>query len=291
MVLDIKWVNEGKTFVDGYCTAQGGVEQFGEAGSAIMTLVITLHTAFTVCRFIPAWNWSLPVARGVVGLVYLFLTLWVSLGIGLHAGSQDDYMTPTPYWCWIGSKYLGQRIAGEYLWLWLTLVTSIVVYVPLFLWKHGNLSFIDGHWWQPRLHWTPPETAQVASQRKTSLSFLAYPVAYAFLVLPLSIIRWVTFGDASINPPSAWTFFAIILFGLTGTANVLLLLYTRPGVLLFTQTEEQVITVNTNRTDANGGRAPSVKMGSSTDLSIAENPDIGLTEPTAGFDDFEMGSV
>ena len=38
-VLDVKWVNEGMVYTGTYCTAQGTIQQLGETGVAIATLV------------------------------------------------------------------------------------------------------------------------------------------------------------------------------------------------------------------------------------------------------------
>jgi hypothetical protein len=59
-----------------------------------------------------------------------------------------------------------------------------------------------------------------------------YPLAYCFCVLPVSVARWTYFGGNN-NVPSAATFFAVFTHDLFGAVNVLLLLTTRPGLLLF----------------------------------------------------------
>src|SRR6266498_5630827 len=40
------------------------------------------------------------------------------------------------YWCWIADQYLSWRIA-EYLWLWFTLLLSLLTYIPIviYLWS------------------------------------------------------------------------------------------------------------------------------------------------------------
>jgi hypothetical protein len=35
------------------------------------------------------------------------------------------------YWCWIREAHLAFIITGEYMWLWLTLFFSLVLYIPL----------------------------------------------------------------------------------------------------------------------------------------------------------------
>ena len=50
------------------------------------------------------------------------------------------------YWCWIGKDYRIHSITGQYLWLWLAVLVSIVVYIPLFLWSKGFITIPDNNW-------------------------------------------------------------------------------------------------------------------------------------------------
>ena len=57
------------------------------------------------------------------------------------------------------------------------------------------------------------------------------------ITLPLSVVRWIAFLKGSPVPPAA-TFAAVMLFGLSGTCNTILLLTTRPESGLFTRTND-----------------------------------------------------
>jgi hypothetical protein len=90
---------------------------------------------------------------GVVVLTYLFIALWVVIANLKYR----NYDTPTPvhisrfchhrvlpltlfgkYWCWISPEYSHERIAGEYLWFWITLFASVIVYIPLYFWAKSR---------------------------------------------------------------------------------------------------------------------------------------------------------
>ena len=62
-----------------------------------------------------------------------------------------------------------------------------------------------------------------------------YPLAYAIIILPVSITRWSSFGSNDV--PSAATFFSVSLHDLSGAINVLLFLVVRSELLLFTPPE------------------------------------------------------
>jgi hypothetical protein len=53
----------------------------------------------------------------------------------------------------------------EYLWLWLALFFTILVYVPLYLWMRGNLSIPDeAAWW--KLHFTRDLNPEFQARRR-----------------------------------------------------------------------------------------------------------------------------
>ncbi|KAG7446599.1 uncharacterized protein BT62DRAFT_1005888 [Guyanagaster necrorhizus] len=110
------------------------------------------------------------------------------------------------YWCWIGQDHTALRIIGEYVWFWLTLGMSSLVYIPLSLWSRGNIAFDDKSWWKFTFHSRSdePESEEDKFRRRNSLNLIADPVA----TQPLSV-------------------------GLSRTMNVFLLLVTRPDSVLF----------------------------------------------------------
>ncbi|KAF8258920.1 hypothetical protein EI94DRAFT_1618955 [Lactarius quietus] len=206
-VLNIRWAHNGIVTTGSYCTAQGIIQQIGELGVALITLILTIHT-FVVAL----WNVgsrARHLAFGIVSLATLFITFWVGFGNGTH----KNFETPTPYWCWVGpsSKFKLERLAGEYVWMWIALFASVILYVPLYFWTMGRLSV-------------------------NLQSMLLYPLAYSLMVLPVSIARWSLFDHKNVT--SAATFFSVSVFNLSGAINVLLFLTVRPQLLLFSPPDE-----------------------------------------------------
>jgi len=200
-ILSVRWVHNGIVEAGPYCTAQGIVQQVGELGVATVTLILTIHT-FVVAL----WNvgsQARKFAFGIVAVATLFVALWVSIGNVTH----KHYVTPTPYWCWIGPGYKTERIAGEYMWFWITLFASVIMNISVYFWTKGHLA--------------------VNLQR-----MLLYPVAYAITILPTTSARWALFDHKKVS--SAVTFFCVVVFDLSGVTNVLLFLIIRSELLLFT---------------------------------------------------------
>ncbi len=125
------------------------------------------------------------------------------------------------YWCWISPRFAGQRLAGEYIWFWIALFASVVMYIPLYLWAEGRLSIGD-KWY--KFHLSQPNPNVEYAQRQASLGMLlwvmtvdsyglphnyfSYPLAYSLVVLPLSVARWSL--DNHKDVPSAAFFFRTV---------------------------------------------------------------------------------
>jgi len=225
-ILDVRWAHNGIVTTGPYCTTQGIIQQIGELGVGLITLILTVHT-FVVALWrvgIRARNF----AFGAVTLASLYIALWVSIGNGIH----KHYETPTPYWCWIGAGFEGERLAGEYIWLWIALFASVVMYIPLYFWTKGCFSIDPEKWYKIRLS----ESDERYQLRRAALGMLFYPLAYSLMVLPLSIARWSQFNNEKVT--SAATFFGVSVYNLSGAINVLLFLIVRPHLLLFFPPEE-----------------------------------------------------
>jgi hypothetical protein len=123
----------------------------------------------------------------MVCFVCVFITLWVATGAGIH----KDYDAPTPvrllnpvpfhsffiadhysgqYWCWISAKFAGMRLGGEYIWLWIALFTSVVLYIPLYFWAEGLLSVDEESWY--KFHMLDPDQRVRYAQRRAALGML-----------------------------------------------------------------------------------------------------------------------
>ena len=54
------------------------------------------------------------------------------------------------YWCWISPQFPGERLGGEYIWLWIALFASAILNILLYFWAEGFWSIDEEykfHWW------------------------------------------------------------------------------------------------------------------------------------------------
>jgi len=231
IVLSLKYVRDGKVEIGSYCDTQGIFKIFGATGVAFSTLAIAIYT------FLGVWVMrditSMKFTYAVVATIWSFIAVFVAVAMTVNRNQQFSFIGPAPYWCWL-NQYgvgLGWKMAAEYLWMWVTLGVSILVYVPLYLWMRGNLIIDEDVWWRVRFDFGTDVDQEIRARRRQSLVMLAYPVVYCLCILPLSAVRWTSFVGTKISPTA--TLAVVAVFGLSGFFNVILLLKTRPSLGLF----------------------------------------------------------
>jgi len=127
-LFSLKWVNEGNVYIGSICTAQSILTILGANSIAASTLAITVHT-FAVVWFKKGTSSGL-LAIFIVAGIWAYIVLINIVLIATHQNLSDVY-APTPSWCGIANNHLGYKIISEYLWLWLALLVSFAVYIPL----------------------------------------------------------------------------------------------------------------------------------------------------------------
>jgi hypothetical protein len=68
---------------------------------------------------------------------------------------------------------MGERLGGEYIWLWIGLFASVILYVPVYFWAEGCLSIPEDRWWWPKFHKSKFDGRAEYTQRRTALAMLA----------------------------------------------------------------------------------------------------------------------
>ncbi|KZT22597.1 hypothetical protein NEOLEDRAFT_1119441 [Neolentinus lepideus HHB14362 ss-1] len=268
-IVNIKWVHTGIVRGGRFCRAQGVLQEIGETGVAMSTLVIALHT------FRMLWwgssDYDYVIACIVLGIIMLYNILFTAVAAGIHKA----YIEPDPFWCWIAldRRHRGDRIGGEYIWMWLALGASVFLYPPSFWLIRSSM----------RRH-------QSADGVRKLRGVLLYPVVYGITILPLTIARWTTWNE-SLNDEyqpgtvlSGANFFSENLFRLSGLFNVILLLMIRPQLLFLGRTprwgapsnESLAVPDTEGHTNGNGHGAPVPEPGAPTDMpdNMAGRPEV-----------------
>jgi len=236
----IKWLIEGEVHAGTFCTAQGFLRQLGGVGVALATLAIAVQT------FVTIWWLKDPkkfIAFISVGIQCTLAVLIVGIPYGLHTHPPNNYyVIPTPYWCSISQNFKNDRITNEYAWYWLALLVSVILYLLLFL-LHWGVIEPGRKWYSPTMLARNDSTEHIghgghqlqfdtSSRNPGNLwTAILYPIVYSVVILPLSIVRWITFaqiakfGESRISPVA--TFVVATLFSLSGILDALTYLVTR----------------------------------------------------------------
>ncbi|KAF8800227.1 hypothetical protein BYT27DRAFT_7263126 [Phlegmacium glaucopus] len=251
---DIRWMAEGIVSPGSLCTGQAVLKQVGIVGVAMTSLAIALHT-FTI--LVLRW-------RGPPKLpTYAIISIWafVALVIGsANATHRDEvYYGPTGYWCWILPKYKAEQIVTEYLWVWLSGLSMIILYGIMFAVIRGWFIIDHGiHWYNKSYRGALNlESDDDKRIKAVANSMLYYPAVYIVCVFPNTLARWLAFSDAN-PPPYQFTLFANAIYGLSGMFNLILFLVTRPRVVVG-PTLPKLATPNRPRGDSVWSSSP--KMG------------------------------
>ncbi|KZV92497.1 hypothetical protein EXIGLDRAFT_73175 [Exidia glandulosa HHB12029] len=227
----ILWLRRGSATCGHPCNAQGLIETIGDPAAALTTLAIALHIIITVMcrrRFTSFW---IPIS--VVCAIWTYFLVHAGISMSLHHSQTRPLFTPTPYWCWISAWYPRERLTAAYMWYWMTAACTSVIYIVLFFYIR-SVDVASKRFWtwgreQKRSH--PVERTGRNLLSTQSKKMLIYPAVYVAVILPQSLIRWMTSGGVTVAP--FWVFLAQCIFSLGGVCDALLLIFTRPRVLGF----------------------------------------------------------
>ncbi|KAH9995626.1 hypothetical protein BJV74DRAFT_829082 [Russula compacta] len=234
--MNIKWAIDASVRPGHFCSAQGAIKQASDIGAAASTLIIALYTLKSFCFSRVTNHGNDQVGEGdnvckhdfrwSLGLV---ICIWTAVGlivaINIAADGAYNFYGPSGLWCWIQREYSVQQTAADYVFMWITATFNIVIYIILFLHFRGYIT-TDG--WRMRLS-RSPEPINIVGPLKQAYGLLFYPLVYTVVILPVSIVRYMTFAHHHI--PSSVTILVDSIYLSSGLLNVLLFSFTRPFLL------------------------------------------------------------
>ncbi|KAI0053197.1 hypothetical protein FA95DRAFT_1568838 [Auriscalpium vulgare] len=229
-LFNTQWVINGGLRPGAACSAQGGIKQAGNVGSAFWSFMLSAH-AFSLL-----FLRNKTTKRGkwlVMVLGWTLILFVVVIGpLAIQNKENGPYFGPSGYWCWITDAYPAAQTFLEYFFEWMSALFSFLLYTVILLRVRGNLvRKSSGRWsllWVPRSEsWQLSMTRDYldSSMVRVVTVIVWFPVAYTLLIAPITIARFASYAGAHI--PQGFIFFADIIYGLGGFTNLLLLLATR----------------------------------------------------------------
>ncbi|KAN0126207.1 hypothetical protein V8E53_014933 [Lactarius tabidus] len=231
--INLSWVLNGGVSSGTLCSAQGGLKQAGNVGTAVWSFALALHAfrlLFLRTRVAKRIQWL------ALTLGWLFIIFIVSIGpLTIQRKDRGPYFGPSGSWCWITHNYPIEQIALEYAIEWTSAFVSSQLYVAVLLRVRGNLvKDSEGRWF---LRWVScDDTWQLGFARdyldsciiKLVVIIVWFPVTYTVLILPISIAHFAGYAGARV--PDSVTLMADMIFALGGFVNMLLFLRTRRSI-------------------------------------------------------------
>ncbi|KIM87344.1 hypothetical protein PILCRDRAFT_85839 [Piloderma croceum F 1598] len=165
----------------------------------------------------------------MVSLTWLVITLFVAISVSVHTHGFTFYEHPVEFWCWIGNQYQAEQYAGQYIWVWVMVFGSFLTYIPLFLFARGNITISETHWWRFKIE---------RSENRIQIQLndpddwrRSYPLVFAVIALPISVVHWSSGFGSTLPHLATATFIFEFLYSLSGTLNVLLLVFAHSKLL------------------------------------------------------------
>ncbi|KIW13223.1 hypothetical protein PV08_08410 [Exophiala spinifera] len=198
------------------CWANGWFVSTGDLASGVFIFAIALHTFFAVVK---GRRPSSRVFYSCIAGCWIFIYTMAIIGVGI----DPKLYVRAGAWCWISHRHDPLRLWLHYLWIFICMFGTVLVYALIFLSIRTR----------SRLRLSARDTAQEhdpASMKRAAKYMIIYPVVYVICTLPLAGARMASMRGIVV--PYWWFCLAGSAITSCGWLDVLLYAVTR-RVLVF----------------------------------------------------------
>ncbi|KAF9871796.1 integral membrane protein [Colletotrichum karsti] len=132
-LLNVEWLTRNAIEVGtGTCWTQGWFVSTGDLASSVFITGIAIHTYMSIVRAkqLPTWAfhtaiimmWGFVYGTGIMGII-----------VTDNGKNDGGLYVRAGAWCWINSKYQDIRLTLHYLWIFISLIVTTVIYFIIFL--------------------------------------------------------------------------------------------------------------------------------------------------------------
>ena len=154
---------------------------------------------------------------------------------------KGPYYGIAGYWCWISPAYSTERLTTEYLFIFISAGSTLILYLLVFFRIRGNITVSAGY--KIHFHQRPQirvsrtiDGAYIMTDDRhieshlmvVARRMLKHPISYIILVLPIAATRLSGFSGTS--APFPVIIFSASVFALTGFVNAVLICSARNGL-------------------------------------------------------------
>ncbi|KAF7554524.1 hypothetical protein G7Z17_g2854 [Cylindrodendrum hubeiense] len=221
--LNVEWLRRDAVVAGtASCFTQGLFVSLGDLSSSMFITAIAIHTYLSVVNR----------RRVQQKVLYLFIaSIWVFVYAisflpiaGTRGGAEyGGFFVRAGSWCWMNREYENLRLLTHYLWIFIALAMTSLLYIGIFLSIRRQARSGRS---------TTPDDDGDSTQLQLSRNpaFLIYPVIYVLCTLPLAVGRIATMAGADV--PLGYFCFAGAMISSNGFFDCLLFGTTR-NVILF----------------------------------------------------------
>ncbi|KAK4155026.1 G protein-coupled glucose receptor regulating Gpa2-domain-containing protein [Chaetomidium leptoderma] len=165
------------------CWVQGWLVQTGDLASSLFITAIAVHTYLAVVR-----KYTPPQSAIYITVVFLWALnyLMMILGIVITENGKEEggFFARAAAWCWINIRYETLRLYLHYLWIFLALAVTTILYTLIFL-SLQNKKHPKEEPTQLQQHLTTTTTTTTDSSARPSFSSITLTPTTPTNLLPL----------------------------------------------------------------------------------------------------------
>ncbi|KAI5464947.1 hypothetical protein BGZ63DRAFT_379059 [Mariannaea sp. PMI_226] len=219
-LFNIEWLSRNSIVITSpTCFVQGMFVSLGDLASSMFITAIAIHTHLAVVRRQPVRQRVLYAAIAVTWLfVYAISLLPIA---GTRNGTDvGGFYVRAGAWCWMNNDYENLRLLTHYLFIFIALALTSIIYIHMFLFirrQERSLGKIEHE----------DDASQLQLSRNPA--FLIYPIIYVMCTLPLATGRIATMAGA--NVPLGYFCFAGAMISSNGSFDCLIFGSTRTDIV------------------------------------------------------------
>nr|CEG04782.1 unnamed protein product [Fusarium clavum] len=220
-LLNAAWLRYDAILVDtATCYTQGLFVSLGDLASSMFITAIAIHTYMAVVKGIQTPQ---KVLYGVIVAIWIFVYAisFIPIATTRNGAEFGGFFVRAGSWCWMNRQYEDLRLFTHYLYIFLGLGTTSILYIIIFfhIRRQARLGASNGE----------NDGDSIELQLNRNPAFLIYPVIYVLCTLPLAAGRIATMAGA--NVPNGYFCFAGAMIASNGSFDCLLFGTTRNTII------------------------------------------------------------
>ncbi|KAI0121300.1 hypothetical protein BJ170DRAFT_140953 [Xylariales sp. AK1849] len=197
-LLSVVWVKDDGIFVPSrICWIQGWFMQTGKLVSSGMLVLISINSYLTIVKGYKASRTMVYASTAGVWLVSYMMVLGGVLGTK-NGRDHGGYYVRAGAWCWVNQEYNNLRLYGEYMWIFLSMALTILLFVLVIVSLYRNNQSVR-HFPSTTLAMEQRDRDEPPKPSGHHPAFLMYQVIYIVCTAPLAFGRLAAMSGVELS--------------------------------------------------------------------------------------------